>query len=259
MPDHIHLTTGGRISLPKVTLCAVSSVNVVATVRALETCLSQIVFADCLLLTDVEATPRHPEIRIVPIERIGSSAAYSDFMLSRLVDYIQTSHCLVVQWDGHVLNPALWQTEFLDYDYIGATWPQFHDGHDVGNGGFSLRSRKLMEACRVPEFNPIHPEDLAIGRANRRLLEARGLRFAPRELADCFAAERAGNLETAFGFHGVWNMPRAIGVNEFWDIYSNLDDRSTLKVDFFAIFKDVLRGRNKAARALRLIADTIVS
>lgn len=249
------MTTSSRpkLVLPQVTLCAVTSVNVDATLRALDACLDQIAFADCKLLTDVPVRSHHPKIRVVPIDRLGSSTAYSDFLLSRLVDHVETSHCLIAQWDGHVLDANRWRSEFLDHDYIGASWPQFSDGHDVGNGGFSLRSRRLMRACRAPEFCSIHPEDLAIGRTNRDWLEAQGMRFAPRALADLFAAERAGCLETAFGYHGVWNMPRAIGVESFWQVYGGLDALGSVRTDFWRILKQV--GQKRLSWGIRMILD----
>jgi hypothetical protein len=244
-----------RLSLPQVTLCAVSSVNVQATVRALEASLAQIDVAAALLLTDRPVKPDHPAIRVVPIAPIPSARAYSDFLLTQLVDHVATSHCLVIQWDGHVLDAARWQPDFLDHDYIGASWPQFADGHDVGNGGFSLRSRRLMELCRDPAFRRDHPEDVAIGRTNRAWLEAQGMRFAPRALADRFAAERAGDVTTSFGYHGAWLMPQAIGVYPFWSLYRQLDDRSTIRHDFSAIFKQIGQGRGGWVRALRLALD----
>ena len=244
-----------RLELPQVTVCAATSVNVKATMRALEACLAQVDFAACKLFTDAPA--EHPDISVVPIPRLNSAAAYSDFMLSQLVDHVETSHCLVVQWDGHVIDAKRWRPEFLDYDYIGASWPQFNDDHDVGNGGFSLRSRRLMEACREGQFQPFHPEDIAIGRANRSWLEERGMRFAPRALADLFATERSGVLEDSFGYHGVWNMPRALGVEAFWRIYCDLDDRATVRHDFVSILKDVGQGLGGSWRAARMIFDRL--
>jgi hypothetical protein len=246
-----------QLRLPQVTLCAVTSVNVAATLRAMEACIAQVAFADCLLLTDAPVRAPHPDIRVVQIDRINSSAAYSNFLLFDLVAYIETSHCLVVQWDGHLIDAQRWRSQFLDYDYIGAGWPQFDDGHDVGNGGFSLRSRRLMKACREPGFHSIHPEDVAIGRLNRDWLEERSMRFPPRALADLFSAERAGDVDTAFGYHGVFNMPRAVGVDAFWTIYHELDNRATIKRDFRALLWSVARSRHGVRRAIRMIADRL--
>src|SRR5918993_121816 len=156
-----------RKALPAVTLCAAASVNVEATLAALSACVEQIDFGECLLFTDVEVEPSQPEVRVVRISRLASAEAYSKFLLERLVDYVGTSHCLIVQWDGFVLNADGWAPEFLSYDYIGAPWPQFPDGQDVGNGGFSLRSRKLLEACRDSSFCSGHPEDVVVCRVNR--------------------------------------------------------------------------------------------
>ena len=251
------LVPARRLALPRVTLCAASSVNVAATVRALEACLAQIDFAACKLFTDVSVRPGHPGIEVVPIGRLSSSVAYSDFLLTQLVDHVETSHCLVVQWDGHVLDAGRWRAEFLDYDYIGARWPQFGDGHDVGNGGFSLRSRRLMEACREPEFLGGHAEDIAIGRTNRDWLEGRGMRFAPAALADLFSAERAGDPAASFGYHGIFNMPRAIGMDAFWQVYCELDDLGTVRHDFFGMLRTVGRGSGGLSRIGRMIADRL--
>lgn len=248
-------TSSDRLALPQVTLCAATSVNVKATVRALEASLAQVDFAACKLFTDARIKPENSAIAIVPIPRLTSSAAYSEFLLSQMVDHVDTSHCLVTQWDGHVLDAGRWRPEFLDHDYIGASWPQFDDGHDVGNGGFSLRSRRLMEACRHPEFEALHPEDIAIGRTNRDWLEGRGMRFAPHQLADLFAAERTGNLQNSFGYHGVWNMPCAVGIEAFWRVYRELDDRDTISHDFSSILNDIRQGPGGRMRMIRMIAD----
>lgn len=248
---------GTRLALPQITLCAVTSVNVSATLKALHACLEQIEFAECKLLTDANIKPGHPEISVVPIRRIDSSRDYSRFMLAELVEYVQSSHCLVVQWDGHVLNAQHWRPDFLDYDYIGASWPHFDDGCDVGNGGFSLRSRRLMEICRDPAFVGCHPEDLSIGRTNRAWLESEGIRFAPREVADAFSAERAGSIRAGFGYHGVFNMPTAIGIDAFWDIYRNLDDRTTVWHDFSSLLKQIVRGAQPLPRSVRMVMDRL--
>jgi hypothetical protein len=244
-----------RLSLPEVTLCAASSVNVAATIKALEASLGQIEFAACKLFSDTSLVPSHPGITVVPIPRLTSAAAYSEFMLCCLVDHVDTSHCLVVQWDGHVIDAKHWRPEFLDYDFIGASWPQFADGHDVGNGGFSLRSRRLMAASQAADFRLSHPEDVAIARTNRSRLEEQGMRFAPRTLADSFSAERTGDPKSSFGYHGVWHMPGIIGEAAFWDIYRSLDDRSTIGQDLSALLKQVGRGPGGLARAVRLTVD----
>jgi hypothetical protein len=247
-----------RLTLPQVTLCAVSSVNIAATVTAVEACRAQIAFGACKLLTDAAVHLPHAEIEHVPIAPLRSSRAYSDFLLTRLVDHVETPFCLVVQWDGHVVNAVRWRDAFLDHDYIGASWPQFSDGRDVGNGGFSLRSRRLMEACRAPDFVQSHPEDVAICRVNRPLLEAQGFRFAPRGLADAFSAERAGDPTGAFGYHGAWLMPRVLGADRFWRLYETLDETGSVAHDRWPIIGQVLQGPDGLRRATRMLLDLTI-
>jgi hypothetical protein len=251
----MNLATPPRLALPQVTLVAVTSVNVAATVAALEASMAEIDFGAAKLLTDRKPDRLPRGLQAVAVPPMLSARAYSDFVLSELVNHVATSHALLVQWDGHVIDARRWRPEFLAYDYVGASWPQFADGHDVGNGGFSLRSRRLMDACRAPGFRPSHPEDLAIGRDNRAMLEECGLRFAPRALADAFSAERAGNPAVSFGFHGVWLMPRLLGRERFWEIYSALDERTTARHDFRSLLWQVARGRGGMGRALTLIRD----
>lgn len=250
-----------RLHLPSVTLCAVSSVNVAATIAALERSMQEIVFGRVQIFTDADLSKSHPSmnesIEVVQIAPLTTAAAYSAYLLEHLPDHVTTEHCLVVQWDGHVIDGALWRPEFLEYDYIGASWPQFGDGHDVGNGGFSLRSQRLLKACSAPEFLAHHPEDIALARTNRAFLESKGLQFAPRYLADLFAAERAGNPDATFGYHGVFLMPHVLGPDEFWQVYLGLDDRGTLRHDFWPMLREVARNHEGAKRAFRMLRDRL--
>jgi hypothetical protein len=248
-----------KLALPTVTLCAAASVNVAATVAALCASLEQANFAECLLFTDAEFPP--PDgIRIVRIPKIRSAPAYSEFLVGPFSDHIRSEHCLIVQWDGFVTDAGQWDPAFLDYDYIGARWPQFTDGYDVGNGGFSLRSRQLLAACRDPRFRFDHPEDVAICRLNRDLLEREhAIRFAPGEIADRFSYERTDPGRSTFGFHGVFNMVRAVGADGFWEIYRSLDDPRSAFADYRLLMRQLGTGPRAPARRLRLSLDRLKS
>ena len=245
-----------RLKLPTVTLCAASSVNVAATLMALRTCLRQVDFAECLFFTDAVNVVADENISVVPVRRIGSAGDYSDFILGELVDHIRTDHCLIVQWDGFVRDVKRWSPRFLSFDYVGASWPQFDDGNDVGNGGFSLRSRRLLKAIRDPDFRPGHPEDVAICRTNRSLLERKhGIRFADRATADDFAIERAQVEGRTFGFHGIFNMIDVIGTEAFWKIYRTLDQRNSTLSDFGILIRQIGAGPNAIGRRIILMRD----
>ena len=246
-----------RLALPAVTLCAATSVNVPATVRALQYCLDQAHFADCLLLTDATGSRHDPRIRTIAIRQLTSGRAYSEFILRDLADFISSAYCLVVQWDGFVLDAAHWADRFLEFDYIGAPWPQF-EYWNVGNGGFSLRSRRLLEACRDPRFRIEHPEDVAICRLNRELLEQEhNIRFADRTTAERFSFEREAPREPTFGFHGVFNMIPLLGVERFWGIYPELDDKSAALTDYRLLMRQIGNGKSPARRRYLLTKDRL--
>ncbi len=133
---------------------------------------------------------------------------------------------MIIQPDGYPINIKAWTSEFLDYDYIGAPWiwaPQERRneicpaGSCVGNGGFSIRSKKLIEmvACefdyesynsafkrnKVPFQPDSLPEDVYICKKLSKELKQNGIKFAPCELAKYFSVENA-IFQDQFGFHG---------------------------------------------------------
>jgi len=205
------------LQLPTVTLCTVDTRTPALAVRALQRCMQGIGFARTILFT--EGTPPVPDgIERIDIGRIGSSADYSQFMLHRLLGFIHTEHVLVVQWDGFVAHAACWDASFLQADYLGAPWGKAPAGQLVGNGGFSLRSRRLLQALRDPAFAARlhHPEDICIGQTLRSELEARhGIVFGTLEQAQRFAFENEAPPGPTFGFHGVFNLERALGPEAF--------------------------------------------
>lgn len=127
--------------------------------------------------------------------------------------YVQTRFAMFVQFDGYVVRPDLWDARFLHYDYIGAPWPadwQVHQTgkHRVGNGGFSIKSRALLQrVARLPWLDV--PGDVLVCCRYRELLEAEGFSFAPPEVAARFSVEhRVPETPAAtFGFHGPKGAP----------------------------------------------------
>lgn len=196
-----------RATASGVTLCAVTSVALEATVAAMRHSQGQIQFDRALLLSDVcPSGLTGTGIEWRQIEPLGSRSDYSRFMIHQLTDHIETPHVLIVQWDGFVRDGNRWQQAFLEYDYIGAAWPQFRDGAAVGNGGFSLRSKRLLDATRALPAGS-EAEDLAICRTHRHTLEEEHrLRFAGLAIARQFSYERESSSGAEFGFHGSFNL-----------------------------------------------------
>jgi hypothetical protein len=160
-----------------------------------------------------------PGLEVRTIAPLASRAEYSAFILKSLLAYIDTPHVLLIQWDGYVINPEAWKGEFLACDYIGAKWFWHDDAHRVGNGGFSLRSRKLLTALQDPRIVLDGAEDETICRRFRGLLEQEhSIVFATEQLADDFAFEVAYPIGKPFGFHGLYNFCRVVPPDELAEL-----------------------------------------
>jgi hypothetical protein len=201
------------LALPRVTLCCVDCINHDLALAALDQCARKCGFARILFVTDRDyAIDGVDCVRIAPI---ASREAYSQFVIKELGSHIATDFVLLVQWDGFIVDAKAWSEDFLDYDYIGAKWTFHEDGHSVGNGGFSLRSKRLLDALRDPHVVPEELEDVAICRRYRSYLEeSHGIRFAPEALADRFSFEASYFDTLPFGFHGLFNFWMFLGKTE---------------------------------------------
>lgn len=236
----------GRLDLPEVTLFAASSRALAATTRALQKCLSQIRPAEALLFSDVRPEEIDTRgLRLVRTCRMDSRADYSRFILKELASHVTTDFVLCVQWDGYVLNARNWSEHFLSVDYIGAPWPHYDDGHTVGNGGFSLRSKRLLDACADARIGGNEVEDVAICRTARPWLESDyGIRFANPELARRFSYERTPARGDEFGFHGVFNMMDILPGSEYRAIVASLEPGVLRQSDKFELLRGALKRRD---------------
>ena len=207
-----------RRRIERTTLCAVDCLYPELTIPALLRSMAECQFDAVKLFTDQQV--KVPGIEVVRIAPITSLQQYSQFMVKDLAPHIDTDHLLSIQWDGFVCNAEHWDSTFLLHDYIGARWPLevLFDRPDqaVGNGGFSLRSRALLEALQDPKIDTVHPEDAVICRRYRPYLEQRyGIVFADDATADRFSSEHCAQDTPTFGFHGIINLSRHLPWPEF--------------------------------------------
>lgn len=194
-------------NLDRITLIIVDTHRYGRALHSLKMSLAQINPARTIFFTDIELDCG-PEIEVIKIDPIRSKQDYSYWMIKELYKHIHTEFVLVTQWDGWVLDGTQWSDEFYEYDYIGAPWI-FEHNRNIGNGGFSLRSRNL---CYVLATDPLiqitHPEDQSIGILYRRYLEETHCsKFPSEELADTFAFELKCPVTPTFGFHGWFHKP----------------------------------------------------
>ncbi len=207
--------------LEGVTLLGIDCFDIDRLALAAEICQQRFEFAEVKLLTSL---PAKDHKNIIKIDPINSTKEYSRFCIAKLNKYVDTPHVLIFQYDGFILNPDAWTDDFLKYDYVGAPWlvadwaverfdfPQELVGKlVVGNGGFCLRSKKLVSLCA--QFSEqilakrYDPEDAAICIYNRELFEKNGARIAPVDLAKRFSFESEDDnnkfWDGQFGFHGI--------------------------------------------------------
>ena len=173
-----------KLKLDNVTLLGIAGVNseVEKFKFARDVCLHYADFERVVILTSIpelleeKYTNRYVVDRIKPMYNLDDVAK---FFISDLHNYFDTDYVLTFQSDGFILNPDAWTDEFFDYDYIGAPWSDrgirtitdirkilrdpggnVSDGskqeikigsskayvvNNVGNGGFSFRSKRLMK------------------------------------------------------------------------------------------------------------------
>jgi len=175
---------------------------------SIEQTLKHIEPAEIVVISDREIMPGAKHIQMSPTNGMEE---YADLVLKGMANHVNTSHAIYVQWDGIAYDGTQWTDEFLKYDYIGAPWPWMPEGQNIGNGGFSLRSKRLLDAiandadiCLTPEV-PL-AEDNIISVVQRPKLESQyGIKFAGTELARQFSYE-IGHHRPSLGFHGLWNV-----------------------------------------------------
>ena len=211
--------------LNNVTLIAVACIRVEETIKALKYSMRDLDFGAVKLLTSADI--QDDIVEIIKIDNLNYEG-YNKFVVYELDKYVNTSHALLIQDDGYVINPHLWHDNFLLYDYIGAPWAyptddfSFRDPFGkiirVGNGGFSLRSKKLLSIpynldLEWKSYFGYFNEDGFIAVHNRHIFEAEGCIYAPIEVAKHFSHESdiVENVGiTPFGFHGKWSKYRVI-------------------------------------------------
>lgn len=240
------MTTGDKLNLPDVaifTFCW-GTEHVDKSLRSMLIAMDQVNFKRAVLITDSSKTDLsifhwvlwHNNIEVYDIHldlnsnmsnddanRIG----FCESFVQQTNKYITDDFCLNVQHDSTIIDSSKWSDDYLKYDYIGAPWPmniiQASDmvagriekiPNVVGNGGFSLRTRKFVEESAKLGWQHKN-EDLNICVFNYGTMKEAGINFAPPELAAQFSVEHPTPYKNfdrrilftynSFGFHGEFN------------------------------------------------------
>lgn len=211
------------VILNNVTIVGVAGIKAIETLKAIKYSMREIEFNNAILITPEDIKDNDNKVQIIKCEPLNYEQ-YNHFIVYKLYEYINTTHCLIVQNDGYVVNPNMWKDTWLEYDYIGAPWPLPNDNFSfrdqdgiiqrVGNGGFTLRSKKLLSLAKElnlewKDYHGFYHEDGFFCCHHKKNYELAGCKFAPIEIASEFSheimiPENYGNIP--FGFHGRNNF-----------------------------------------------------
>ena len=179
---------------------------------------------------------------------------FNDFVLQNYSKLFDTDYAINFHSDGFIQNQEAWDDIFLEYDYIGAPIVIRMSEKEylplVGNGGFSLRSKKICEKIKELKSSDYLPqyldawgdmlitkdlfkilptffknEDLYIGLFCNKILKEKGFKISDLKTASLFSTEHfsllnnisSNSLEDmacSFGFHEI-NALRTPAVSEY--------------------------------------------
>lgn len=209
------------INLPDVTLVCTTSVRMVEHIAAIKKCCENINFGKVILVSHElpENLPDYVEHKYYP--EIKDIMDFNILMFRNVGQFVETSHALFCQDHAFVDRADLWEDDWLQFDYIGSPWQIRENSYiadngervRVGNGGFSLRSSKLMRLSLELNIPLVHEqgywnEDGNVCCYHRSKFLAHGIKYAPVEVAARFSYENPvpeNQGVPSFGFHKFMN------------------------------------------------------
>jgi hypothetical protein len=154
-------------------------------------------------------------VKLIWDEKCTSIDIWNRKIVYELGQYVDTSHAILIHADAEIVHPELWDSSWLELDYLGSPFPLPTDDFSyrdingdiqrVGNS-VGLRSKKLMDLPKklnMPwqEFHGYWNEDGYISVNMRHLFEKAGCKF--------------GTFEQALKFGKEHSLPENEGVDTF--------------------------------------------
>lgn len=214
-----------RLALPDVTLVCVETQTHDMARIAIDDAMSKVDFKEVILYTDEPGKfPGLEGVTMVKVPNWPNKIDMGRFYYSEAAAPISTSHALMMEWDAGIRDVREWDPAFLAYDYIGAPWPgppyawDPKGGSTVGNGGFCLMSKRLIDYIYENRSRISCTTDMDVARNHRNTFEhAFGAKWAPEDVAyrfsfECGSPEQA--VKPSFGYHDVFNWHLALPNDE---------------------------------------------
>lgn len=191
------------LNLPQITLIALTGIKFDEHKKVLDKMCEGINFGAAKIIWDT---------------RIDSVDYWNRAIVFDLWKYFDTSHCFLFHADGYIINPDLWNPEWLNCDFIGSPWPLPTDSYSyrdifgniqrVGNS-VGLRSRKLQKlptdlGLEWKSYYGNTNEDGFFSVHNRHIFEQNGCKFGTFKQALDFGREfdlPEHNGRRTFSFH----------------------------------------------------------
>lgn len=203
------------LDLSRVTLLFVETRAHEITKRVIDDCLTKADFGDVLIYSDQPERIPVGGARYEKVPDFPNKEEAGRFYYSAAMAKVETDFALMLEWDAGIFDASKWRSEFFNYDYIGAPWVRpIGDPHDVGNGGFTLMSKRLGHfVCQNRQRYPV-TTDWNFCRDQRRNFERHGFKWPNAALASYFAWELGPRNYDHFGYHGAFNWPEVLSRNE---------------------------------------------
>jgi len=210
-----------KIQLPDVTLIAYSCIKIPETIWAIQKSCKNINFGSVKLISDKKPDNLPDFITWEFAPTINHIDNFNEYFFRKLYKHVDTEYCLTIQYHAWIATSSLWTNEFLNYDYCGAPWKiidgayMANDGtrSRVGNGGLSMRSKRLLSLPEQKGWNLRSEqgwknEDGNICCYYKKEFLEEGIKYAPVELAAQFSYENPvpeNQGVPSFGFHKFMN------------------------------------------------------
>ena len=100
------------INFDNITIICIDGVDPNQGLKALKYSMKHITFAKSIIMSHIKPDNVPDNVVFEQIEPLTHDS-YSPFVLSNLSSYVDTEYCLLINDDGFVINPELWDENFL--------------------------------------------------------------------------------------------------------------------------------------------------
>lgn len=214
---------------------------------ALEKTCNAVPYNEILVFSDKQLNFKRP-YKFYKTDKITGIKTYCDFIFNDLYQFVTTDQVMIIQYDGFAVNADLWSDNFLNYDILGPFININMEGFPrlfkslfteeemveirkekwrAGGGGFTIRSKKLLEITSkdktvLPYFKRLDIEDALFDcedvalsfKYKKYLQEKYNIKYAPVDIALDFAVEHTTGYSCSLGFHGWYNTPLFLSEQE---------------------------------------------